>query len=111
MLIMSSFFLLFLKYSGFTTLCQFLLKSKGTHPVLHIYSFSHIIFHHVPPQEIGYSSLCCTVGPHCGSILNGIVCLEVNLLCLIIEVRLMYNTVLISAVQQSDSVTHVYTLF
>ena len=40
----------------------------------HIHSFSHIILHHVLSKEIGYSSLCCTVGPHCLSILN--VCME-----------------------------------
>ena len=39
----------------------------------HTHSFSHTIFHHVLPQEIGYSSLCCRVGPHCLSILNVIV--------------------------------------
>ena len=36
-----------------------------------IHSPSHIIFHHVLSQEIGYSSLCYTVGPLCLSILNG----------------------------------------
>ena len=30
-----------------------------------VYSFSHTVFHHVLSQEIGCSSLCCTVGPHC----------------------------------------------
>ena len=30
---------------------------------IHIYTLSHIIFHQGPPQEIGYSSLCCTVRP------------------------------------------------
>ena len=38
-------------------------------------SFSHIIFHHVLSLEIGYSSLCCTVGPHCLSILKVRVCI------------------------------------
>lgn len=28
-------------------------------------------FHHVLIQEIGHSSLCCIVGPHCSSIRNG----------------------------------------
>ena len=40
-----------------------------------MYSFSHIFFHYVPCREIGYSSLCCTVGPHCLFILNIIVCI------------------------------------
>ena len=31
--------------------------------------------------------------------------------CFLIEVELIYNVVLISAVQQSDSVIHIYTLF
>ena len=55
-------------------------------PVLHIgHSFSYTLFHHVLFQEIGYSSLCCIVGPHCLSTLNAIVCIsyvsvfEVNL--------------------------------
>ena len=41
----------------------------------HTHSFSHIIFHHGLSQETGYSSLCCTVGPHCLSILNVIICI------------------------------------
>ena len=41
---------------------------------INIYSFSHIIFHHVLSRVIGYSSPCCTAGPHCISILNAIVC-------------------------------------
>ena len=45
-------------------------------PAIHIYSFSHPIFHHVLSQESGYRSLCCTVGPHCSCILNAIVCIH-----------------------------------
>ena len=30
-----------------------------------IYTHSHIIFHHVPSQVIGHSSLCYTAGSHC----------------------------------------------
>ena len=56
-------------------LCQFLLYSKVTQSHTHIHSFSHIIFHHVSCQETGYSSLCCTAGPRCLSILNVIVCI------------------------------------
>ena len=72
-------------------LCQFLLYSKviqsyiyiyrhihilfNTYSILykHIYSFSHILFHHGLSQVIGSSSLWCPAGPHCLSILNGIV--------------------------------------
>ena len=56
-------------------LYQFLLYSNVTQSYICIYSFSHIISHHVLSQKIGYSSLCCTVGPCCQSILNGIVCI------------------------------------
>ena len=39
--------------------------------VICIYTFLfYIIFHHGLSQEIGYSALCYTVGPHCLSILN-----------------------------------------
>ena len=60
-----SFFKFLLKYSWFTMLCQFLLYRIVTQSYIYIYSFSHIIFQHVLSQEIGYSSLCCTVGLHC----------------------------------------------
>ena len=50
--------------SWFTMLCQFLLYS--------IYSLSPSIMFY---PQIGYSFLCCTIGPHCLSILNGIVCI------------------------------------
>ena len=43
-------------------------------PVLYLsictHSFFHTTFHHVVSQEIGYSSLCYTAGPHCLPILN-----------------------------------------
>ena len=39
----------------------------------HIFSFSHTIFHCVLSQEIGCSSLCCVVRPHCLSIFNAII--------------------------------------
>ena len=42
---------------------------------IYIHSFPHLTFYHVLSQEIGYSSLCCTVEPHCLSILNVIVCI------------------------------------
>ena len=44
-----------------------------TQSYIYVHSFSHTIFHHVLSQESGYSSLCCTVGPHCLSILTVIV--------------------------------------
>ena len=31
---------------------------------VYIYYFSHTAFYHVLSQEIGYSSLSCTAGPH-----------------------------------------------
>ena len=50
-------------------LCLFLLYSSSD-PVIHICnSFSHTIFYNDLSQEIGYSSLYCTVGLHCLSIL------------------------------------------
>ena len=56
-------------------MCQFLLHSRVTQ--LHIYVHSFFIFfsHHGLPREIGYNSLCCTVGPCCLFILSGIVCI------------------------------------
>ena len=56
---------LFLKYSWFTMLCQFLLYSKVTPTHIYIHSLSCVIFHHGLSQETGCSSLCCTVGLHC----------------------------------------------
>ena len=46
-----------------------------TQSYMYIFSFSHTSFHHGLSQETGYSSLCCTVGPHCSSILNIMVCI------------------------------------
>ena len=46
-----------------------------THTHTHTHTLSCTIFHHVLPQKIGHSSLCCSVGPHCISILNVIVCI------------------------------------
>lgn len=65
----------FFSYGWFTMFCQFLLYSKVTQSYVYIPSFPHIIFHHVLSQVIGYSSLCCTEGPHCLSIPNVIVCI------------------------------------
>ena len=52
---------------------------RAVEPVIHIYVYIHSvslsIFHHVLSEEIGYSYLCSTAGPHCLSILNGIVCI------------------------------------
>ena len=41
----------------------------------YIHSFSHIIFHHAPSQEIGHRSLCYTEESHCLSTPNTIVCI------------------------------------
>ena len=43
--------------------------------VVHIYILFHILFHYGLSQDIGYSPLCCTVGPCCLSILDIIVCI------------------------------------
>ena len=56
-------------------MCQFLLYSLMTHSYLYIHSLSYSIFHYGLSQETGYSSLCYTVGCHCLSILNVIVCI------------------------------------
>ena len=47
--------------------------SKVTSFYMYIHSFFNILFHYGLSQEIGYSSLRCTVGPCCLSILNVIV--------------------------------------
>ena len=79
---LSFFFFFFpLECSWFKMLCQFLLYSKMpqsyiyTYIYIYIYSFSHTTFYHGQSQETGQSSLCCTAGPHCLSILNAIVCI------------------------------------
>ena len=54
-------------------LCQFLLYSKVTQ--LYVYILFNILFHYGLSQEIGYSSLCYTVGLCCLLILNVIVCI------------------------------------
>ena len=51
-------------YLYYSWLCQFLLYSTVTYSYIYIHSFSHTILHHVLFQEIGYSSLFCTVEPH-----------------------------------------------
>ena len=72
-----AFFFFLLKYSWIRRMYQFLLYSKviQSYMYLYIHSFSHVIFYHVLSQEIGYSFLCYTVGPHCPAILNIIVCI------------------------------------
>ena len=64
-----------LKYSWFPTVCPFLLYSIVTESHIHIYSFSHSVFHHGLSQETGSSSLCSTVGPQGFSLLDGILCI------------------------------------
>ena len=61
-----------LKYSWFTAVWQFLLYSTVRQSYTLFFSY---YFHHVLFQEIGYSFLCCIVGPHCLSILNVTVCI------------------------------------
>ena len=68
--ILPSIFIFLLEYSWFTVLYQFLLYRIFTQSYIDIYSFSHSIFHHGLSQEIRYSSLFYTVGPHCLTIPN-----------------------------------------
>ena len=65
----------FIRVSWLIVLWQFLLYSIVTQSYIYIHCFSHPVFHHVLPQEIGYSSLCYAVGPHCLSMLSVIVCI------------------------------------
>ena len=58
-------FFKFLNYSWRTIFHQFLLYSKVTELYIHMQSFCHSIFHHVPSQVTGYSSRAYTTGPHC----------------------------------------------
>ena len=51
-------------------MCQFLLYSKVTQLCMYVPILSTILFHRGLSQELGCSSLCSTVGPHCPSILN-----------------------------------------
>ena len=70
-------FIIIVIWSWFTMLCQFLLYSKLTKSYMYtLYSLSFIIFHHALSQDIRSTSLGFTVGPHCLSILNGIVCIH-----------------------------------
>ena len=50
---------------------------QQTDPVTqtHIPFFFHALFHHVLTQEIGHSALRSTVGPHCRSIPDVLVCI------------------------------------
>jgi len=57
------------------SMCQVCAHIFSLYIYIHTPFFSHIIFHHVLSQEVGYSSLCYTAGPHCLSILNVIVCI------------------------------------
>ena len=70
-------FLLFfflLKCSWFTMLGQFLLYSKVTQSYTHRFFVSyHLPSYSIPRDD--KSSLCCTVGPHCLTMLNGRVCI------------------------------------
>lgn len=63
----------FFCYSRLTVLCPFLLFSIMMLSCIYMHSFSHAIFHHVLSQASEYSSLSCTAGPHCLSVLNTIV--------------------------------------
>ena len=66
----------FFHYSWFTVFWQ-VSPAQQNDPVTDIYIlFPHIVLHHVPSQVTGYSSLCCTAGPHCLSTPIAIVCLS-----------------------------------
>ena len=75
--IMVFIFTFLLYYSWFTTLCQFLLYSivliSAVQSYAYIHSFSSYYFLSCYITKIGSSSLCCTVGPRCLSILNVVV--------------------------------------
>ena len=69
------FFFFSLEESWCTVLCQFLLYSlvtRHTYVYILFLKLSSIVFY---PQQIGYSSLCCTVGLGCLLILNVTVCI------------------------------------
>ena len=57
-----------------------------------IYSFSHVILHPVPSQVIRYSSLCYTVGSHCLSTPNAIVCINHYLSFRMVKIQNIVNT-------------------
>ena len=54
----------------YTYIYIYIYMEKDTHT-----SFSYVNFHYGLSQEVSYSFLCFTVGPHCLSILNIIVCI------------------------------------
>ena len=59
-----------------TNLCCTAKWLSYTHTyILFFFFFFYILFHYGLSQEIGYSSLCSTVGPWCLSILNVILCI------------------------------------
>lgn len=59
--------------SGSTGLCPFLQYGTVTQSYMYLHSLSHTVFHPVLPQETWSSSWCCPAGPHCLSVLRGIV--------------------------------------
>ena len=66
-------FFIWLTYSWFMMLCQFLQYSKVTQSRTGMHLLN-VIFHQGLSQEIGYSSLCCRGEPGCLFILNVLVC-------------------------------------
>ena len=74
-------------------------ESKVTRSYIYTHFFSHIIFYHVLSQELGYSSLCYMVGPHCLSIL-----FYFKNIFTIVYLQILS----VSAVQKSDPVIHIY---
>ena len=47
----------------------FITATQENDSVIHTYIFFHTLFHYGLSQDIEYSSLCCTLGPYCLSIL------------------------------------------
>ena len=70
---LTSFCFLKIKNSWLSVVCWFLFMEEWLCHNVYIYFFNMII-HHGHSQEIWYSSLCCTAGPHRLSVWNVIVC-------------------------------------
>ena len=70
-----SLFFFLLKYTYLQCCANFCFTAKWL-SYTHIYILFYNLFHYGLSQEIGYISLCATVGPCCLSILNVIVCIH-----------------------------------
>ena len=93
----------------YTCVCVYIYIYTHTHYILF---YLHTIFHHVLTQEIGHSSLCCTVGPHCFPMFILISCS----LCLFsgVGTTVLYSTLshyYVVAKRQFSRVSPIYTPF